>query len=225
MCASVWAGELLTDLLGENGDLFDQRGEGGHQGAGDMGVGGPLFSGGAARRGGQPGVQGPRVGAAGVAHRVQPGTETRGGQPVGAVLAVKAGQERQTDRRIQVGEQPDRPGKHPLEVLTQLVGNCHPMTDQVFAGPAGRAQRRGGGAVGDQRTQSGPVGAQRIGEHKGVEPVVFVAGRAVAAPQVFQLVGADHHHRDTRVQQGVDHRPVGAFDGHFGGSGARQHRQ
>jgi hypothetical protein len=57
----------------------------------------------------------------------------------------------------------------------QLVRYCHPMDDQVFAGPASRAQRRGRRTVGDQWAQSDTVGAQRIGEHKGVEAVVFIA--------------------------------------------------
>ena len=108
---------------------------------------------------------------------------------------------------------------------TQLVGHCHPMNDQVFAGPAGRTQRRSRRTVGDQGAQSGPVGAQRIGKHKGVEPVVFVARRAVTATQILELVGTDHHHGDARIQQRVDQWSVGAFDGHFTGFGAREHRQ
>src|SRR5512132_1597156 len=37
-----------------------------------------------------------------------------------------------------------------------------------------------------------PVGAQRVGEHLGVEPVVFVAGRAIAAAERFDLAARDH---------------------------------
>ena len=66
-----------------------------------------------------------------------------------------------------------------------------------------------------QRSQPGAVGAQGVGQHERVESVVLVAGRAVAAAQVFQLVRADDHHGDPGVEQGVNHRPIGAFDGHF----------
>ncbi len=61
-------------------------------------------------------------------------------------------------------------------------------------------------------TQSGPVGAHGVGEHERVEAVVLVAGRAVAAAQVLDLVRADHHDGDARAEQGLDHRPIGAFD-------------
>ena len=59
-----------------------------------------------------------RVGAAWVTHRRQPCAEALGGQPVGVVLA---GQELQTDRRIQMPEQSDRPGEDAFEVLPQLL--------------------------------------------------------------------------------------------------------
>jgi transposase-like protein len=47
---------------------------------------------------------------------------------------------------------------------------------QVLAGPAGLAQRDGGRAVRGQRPQPGPVGAQHVGQHECVEPVVFITG-------------------------------------------------
>ena len=53
-------GELLADLLFQGFDLVDQGDQGGHQGAGDMGVGAALDAGGPARGGGEPGMQGGR---------------------------------------------------------------------------------------------------------------------------------------------------------------------
>jgi hypothetical protein len=61
----------------------------------------------------------------------------------------------------------------------------------------------------------GAVGAQRVGQHEGVEPVVLVPGGAVAAAQAVHLVRADHHHRQPGREQGVDHQAVAAFDGHL----------
>ena len=98
-------GELLGDLLGEGLDLLDEGAQGGDERAGDVGVGAALLAGGAAGRGGEAGVQDGGVGAAAVADRGQPGGQPLGGEPVGAVLGVEAGQERQADRRVEVGEQ------------------------------------------------------------------------------------------------------------------------
>ena len=64
-----------------------------------------------------------------------------------------------------------------------------------------------GVAVAGQRPQPGPVGAQRVGQHVGVEPVVLVAGRAVAAAQVLDLVRGDHEHRRARPR--AARRPPG----------------
>jgi len=97
-------------------------------------------------------------------------------------------------------------------VGAQLVGEGDPVAYEVLAGPAGGAQRCCGGAVGDQCPQPGPVGAKGVGQDVGVEPVVFVAGRAVARAQVLELVGADDHHAQAGVEQRGDDRPVGAFD-------------
>ena len=174
-----------------------------------------FFAGDASGCGDQSGVQDCGIHAAGVADRGQPGAQTCGCQPVGSVLAVESGQKAQADHRIDVGEQPDGAREDPVEVFAQLVGQRDAVSDEVFAGSAGGAQRGGGRGVGDQGPQPGAVGAQGIGQHEGVESVVFVAGRAVAASQVFELVGTDHHHRDLGGQQRVDQRAVGAFDGHL----------
>jgi hypothetical protein len=216
--------KLLIDLLGEDLDLFHHGDQRGHQGAGDVDVCGAFITGGTARRGDQTSVHIGRIGAAGITHRGQPRAEALSSQPVGAVLAIKPGQELQTDRRVQMRKQADRPGKHPLEVLTQLVGQRHPMSDEVTAGSTHGAQRRRGLGVRDQGPQPGAVGPQRVGQHKGVEPIVLVAGRPVAAAQVLQLVGADHHHGYPRPQQGIDHRPVRTFNGRLSRSAAGQHR-
>jgi len=80
------------------------------------------------------------VDSAAVAHRGQPGAEAFRGEPVGAVLAVEAGQEPQADGAVEIGEEPDRAGEGALEVFTQLVGHGDAVADEVFAGPAGRAR-------------------------------------------------------------------------------------
>ena len=200
-------------------------GEGGQdaeQGAGDAGVGLAVAAGGAAGCSGQAGVQDGGVGVAAVAHAGQPGGEAPGTEPVGAVLGVEAGQERQADRGVDLGEQAGCAGEGIAQVGAELVRDGDAVADEVLAGAAGAAQRNGRGGVRGQGRQPGPVGAQRVGQDERVEPVVLVPGRPVAATQVLDLVRADHHHRDPRAEQDVDDRAVGALDRGFPGTGAGQ---
>jgi hypothetical protein len=125
----------------------------------------------------------------------------------------KRARKRRLIRTVQVGEQPDRAGEGGLQVGAQLVGQRDPVADEVLAGPAGRPQHHRRGRVRGQRAQPGPIGAQRVGEHVGVEAVVLVAGRAVAAAQVLQLVRADHDHGQRGLEQRRHHRAVGPLDG------------
>ena len=157
--------------------------------------------------------------AAAIACVGQPRGQAGDREPVGAVLAVEAGQERQADRAVDRGEQADGAGEHDLQVRAQLIGYRDAVGDEVLAGAAGLAQRDGGRGVGQQRVQPGAVGAQGVGQHEGIEAVVLVAGRAVAAAQVLDLVGVDHDHGDSGVEQGVHHGAVGAFDGDLAGPG------
>src|SRR5271170_3490119 len=205
-------GELLADLLRQGLDLAGQDDQDGVQGAGDAGVGQAVVAGGAAGCGGQPGVQDGGVGAAAVAGAGQPGSQAPGAEPVGAVLGVEAGEEAQADRRVDLGEQPGAARERKLQVGAELVRGRDPVADEVLTSPAGAAQADRGRAVGDQRCQPGAVGAQGVGQDERVEPVVLVAGRAVPAAQVLDLVRADHHDGDPRAEQGIDDRPVGSLD-------------
>ncbi len=161
---------------------------------------------------------------AAVASGGQPAGQALDRQPVRAVLAVETGQKRQkreADRRVKVSEQPHT-RKDDAQVRAQLIGQRNPVGDEVFAGAAGPAQGGRGRGVGQQGAQPGPVGAQRVGEHERVEPVVLVASRAVTTAQILQLVGADHHHRDPGLEQGIHDRAVRAFDGDLAGTGPAQ---
>jgi len=127
-----------------------------------------------------------------------------------------AAQEGQADRRVELAEQASRPGERGQQMSAQLVAHRDPVADQVLAGPAGLPQRDGGGAVWDQRPQPGPVGAQHVGEHVGVEPVILVTRRPIPRPQVLHLPRSDHHHRHPRRQQGIHDRPIAALDRYLG---------
>ena len=100
---------------------------------------------------------------------------------------------------------PIAPGQGGLQVGAELVGHRDPGVHQVLAGPHRHPQGDGRFAVAGQRPQPGPVGAQHIGQHVGVERVVLVAGRSVPAAQVLQLVRGDHDHRRARPR--AAHRP------------------
>src|SRR5256886_2139169 len=184
-------GELLVDLLGEDLDLLDQGVQGGQEGPGDVGLDGAVGAGGASGRGGEPGVQGGGSDAAAVADAGQPGGQAPGREPVGALLAVEAGEEAQAELAVEVGEEADGAGEGALEVGAQLVGEGDAMPDQILASPAGGAQGHRGRAVGPQRAKAGTVGAAGVGEDQGVEAVVPVAGRALAGALGPGLDGAE----------------------------------
>jgi hypothetical protein len=138
-------------------------------------------------------------------------------------LGVEPGQEGQGDRGVDLGEEADHGWEHVAQVCTQLIGRGDAVSDQVFAGPAGTAQRDGGVGVGDQRPEPGAVGAQGVGQHERVEPVVLVSRRSVAAAQVLDLVRGDHYDSQGRAEQGVDDRPVGSLDGDLADAVLAQH--
>lgn len=132
----------------------------------------------------------------------------------------EAGQEPQAGDAVEVGEQPHRAGVKEFEVGAELVGQPDPVGEQVLPGSHHQAEHDRGRGVGDQRTETGAVGAQGVGEDEGVEPVVLVPGSAVAAAQAVDLVGADHHDRHAGAQECVDNLSVAAFDGHLPDAGA-----
>src|SRR4029450_9246124 len=83
---------------------------------------------------------------------------------------------------------------------------------------AGPPRVAGGGGVGGRWRQPVPVGPQHVGQHEGVEAVVFVARRTVARPQLLELAWGDDDHGQAGGQQGVDDRAVGGLGGGRGGS-------
>ena len=119
-------------------------------------------------------------------------------------------------------EQAYRGGERHGQVGAQLVAGRDPVGDQVLAGAHRCAQRDRRRGVRDQRPQPGPVGAQRIGQHIRIEPVILAAGRAEPGPQVLHLPGGDHHHRQARGQQRADQHPVTALDRDLAGPGPAQ---
>src|SRR5271166_2989512 len=101
-------GQLGLDLGGEGLDLFEQAGERGVR----VGVGAGKTAGCA----GEPGVQDCGVDLAGVADTRKPLAQPGWAEPVGLVLGGEAGQKRQADWAVDVGEQSDRAGKRGAQV-------------------------------------------------------------------------------------------------------------
>jgi hypothetical protein len=73
-----------------------------------------------------------------------------------------------------------------------------------------------------QRPQPGLVGADDIGQDEGVEAVVLVPGRPVAAAEVDQLAGWDDVDSQASGQQRLHDRPVGSFDADRADAGLAQ---
>ena len=171
-------GELLGDLGGQGLDLLDEAGQDGEQGAGDVRWAAAVVAGGAAGCGGQAGVQYGGVGAAAVALALASQAASRLGDSQSArSWAVEAGQERQADRRVDARRTgPTAPGKA-IYAGGRAAGWRTATRWRTRSLRARQAWRRVtvAGLSGDQRAQPGPVGAQRVGQHERVEPVILVA--------------------------------------------------
>jgi hypothetical protein len=105
-----------------------------------VGFGGAMLADGAAWCGPQASVKHSGVDPAAVADAGQPGGESFGREPVGAVVAVEAVQKCQADRAVDVSEQADCAGEDTAEVFAQLVGQADAVGDEVLAGAAGAAK-------------------------------------------------------------------------------------
>ena len=93
---------------------------------------------------------------------------------------------------------PTAPGKVICRWARSWLAIATRACDQVLAGPHRHPQRDGCLASRVSGRSRRPVGAQHVSQHVGVEPVVLVAGRAVAAAQALDLVRGDHQHGQTR---------------------------
>ena len=206
-------GELLGDLCLEGIDLFAHRAESSQEGTCDVRLSSTLGSTKASGSFGETYEEGGGRRSAAVADAAQPNGESLGGEPVCSLLAVEALEEAQADGAVDVSEQADRSGEHALEVCSQLIGECDPMRDQVFARPTGSSQGDGGWGIGDERAQSSTIGAKHVSEDEGVEAVVLVAGGPIAGAQVLELVGADDEDGQVGGEKSIDNRAVRTLDG------------
>ena len=121
-----------------------------------------------------------------------------------------------------LGEQRRGAREHDFQVGAQLVGYGDPVAGQVPAGPHRGAQGGGLVAVAFQGAQPACVGADHVGQHVGAGPVVFVAGRPVAAAQVLDLACRDDEHGQPGRQQRVHDWPVAALDAGLPRPGGQQ---
>ena len=178
----------------------------------------------AAGCGDQPGVQDGRVGAAAVADRGQPGAEAFGVSQSARSWVSKRVRNARLIGESMSANRPTAPGNTFCRWARSWLATATRWATRSLRARQVRRSAMVAGLSGDQGPQPGPVGAQRVGQHERVEPVVLVAGRAVPAAQVLDLVRADHHHGDPGGEQRVDDRAVGSFDGDLADPGAGQQR-
>ena len=116
----------------------------------------------------------------------------------------------QRDGAVDVAEQRRR-ATGDLEVGPGSLAECHPGGHQRLAG---QLTTRKAVVWDASRTAApaGAVGAQRVGEHVGVGSVVFVAGRAMAAAERFDLAARDHDDLQPSGQQRLNDRAVESLD-------------
>jgi hypothetical protein len=127
--------ELLGDLCLKGADLLGDCAQCRDPGEGDVTAGLAVRPGGSARGGGEAGVQELAGLLAAVTVGAQPRVQALRAEPVGGLLVREPGQEWQADRRVELGEQPDRAGEGQLQVRAQLVGQRDPVARPGPCGP------------------------------------------------------------------------------------------
>ena len=142
----------------------------------------------------------------------EPVTQSGLREPGGLGLGGKAAQERQTDRDVELVEQPNGAGEVVLQHRQELVVDRDPMIDQVVPGADQHPKSDGLGAVGLHNRPATRVGAQCVGQDVGVEAVVLVACRSVSGAQGLHLPGGDDHDLEALAEQVLDDRAVAALD-------------
>ncbi len=203
------------DRGGQLLDLRDEGREDRDQGVDEFAAGLGLRLPGATERGGaQPGQQFGGGAAAAVGVTAEELGQAALAEPLGALGGGVAREERQGNRRIDIGE--DRRGPRPeaLEERPELIGQGDALGDEVIATPDQSAEGAGLVRQGLQGTKAVPIGSEQIGEQVGVAGVALAAGCGVAGPAGLHDVGVDGNNAEARGQERVDHEARGALEGH-----------
>src|SRR5207247_10196070 len=101
----------------------------------------------------------------------------------GAVGCRGAGEERERDGRVDVGEDGDGAGPEALQQGAELVGEGDALGDQVVSRANERAQRSDLVRERLQTPEAMPVGAQQIGEDEGIAGVALALRGGVTRPR------------------------------------------
>ena len=131
----------------------------------------------------------------------------------GALRCGVAGEEREGDRGIDVGEEAGGPGPEPLEQSAELIGEGEALGDEVVSAAhegSERARVVGGRAQGPEPVAIGP---EQVGEDEGVAQVGLTAGGRVPGPTRLERVRVDRHYLEPGLEEGVDEHARGPFEG------------
>ena len=123
-----------------------------------------------------------------------------------------ADQERQRDRRGDVGKDDAGTGPVRFQQRGQLVSRGHPRTGQVAAGAGHRAKCRGLAGVGCRDAQLVLAQPQVLGDQGRVAGVGFGARHYLTVPPGLDRVRAHRHDRVPGLQQHIDQPPVRPLD-------------
>ena len=214
------SGQLRADLAVQGGDLAAGGGQDGDQGG--VRRRGRLRSPLAPRGAPGGGRAAPAVlVAAVVALLSQVASRWATASPRG-VLGVEPGQERQADRGVEDGEQWTGPGNTFCRWARSWLAAATRWVTRSLRTRVAERSAIVAGLIAGHRSQPASVGADHVGQHVGVEPVVLVPGRPVPRPQVLHLPWRDHEHGQPARQQRRDHRAIATFDADLGHCGLEQ---
>src|SRR6266446_971838 len=100
------------------------------------------------------------------------------------------------------------------ELLTHPAGQTSALLLQIVDHPRPLAQLHNHWLVIRQTSKGVPIGAQAVGQHVSVAPVIFGAGHGEAVAEPVELLRIDPIDAKTTFQQGFDDRTLRHFDGH-----------
>ena len=133
-------------------------------------------------------------------------------EPTSVDRARVALKERETDRTVEIAEEPDRAGPEALEFAPQLVAERDASLHEVLARTGERPQRFGLVGVGLKDAEAVMIGARQLTQDERVKPVGLAARGAEPRAGGRDLVGVDRQHPQPGIQQPLDQHPIRPLD-------------
>ena len=204
----------MLDAAGELGDLddeaFESAGDGAHEFTLGVGLG---FGGDWAGSGAETAEHISDAAPAAILVLGKEGGHALLSEAAGAFRRGVALDESQCDGAYDVVEQADGTRPEAFEQSAKLVSEHEPAGDEIVAAAHQRPQGLDGVGLWLERRQPVTVGTQDVGENVGIARVALGGDGAIAGPARLDDIGMDRNDDEPGLDQHVDEKPTGPFDG------------